>query len=221
MTFKIFRKPAITLVELLIVIAIIATVSGFIAINITKAVREQRFRSEVSRVVDEMRLAQDLMLIVGVGSAMKFQVTKDGDGIDYWLETEVPLPKHWEMLIKKDNPTLKAIQVIQFQDSKEEGKLEIKFLSPETGMSKGLLRLSTSERDDDLGAVTSYVCLPGYPSPIEFQIGDTKTAFCEQKENEEFIKTLSRSIYEQITDLQAGEPQGQPPQSEEKESNTN
>lgn len=221
MTVRIIRKSAITLVELLIVIAIIATVSGFIALNVTKAVRQQRFRSEVSRVVDEMRLAQDLMLILGVGSTMKFEVTKGGDGIEYWLETALPLPKHWEMLVKKEHPTLKAIQVIQFQNSKEEGKLEIRFLSPETGMSEGVLRLSTSERDDDLGAFTSYICLPGYPSPIEYRIGDVNEAFCEQKENEELLKTLSRHIYEQITDIQSGEKQGEAPQEEEKASDTN
>lgn len=220
MTIRLIRKPAITLVELLIVIAIIATVSGFIAINITTAVRQQRFRSEVSRVVDEMRLAQDLMLILGVGSSMKFEVTKGGDGIDYWLETALPLPQHWEALIKKENPTLKAIQVIQFQESEDEGKLEIKFLSPETGMSKGVLRLSTSERDEDLGAITSYICLPGYPSPIEYRLSDVNHAFCEQKENEDFLKTLSRHIYEQITDLQGGDAQNQPLQEEEKASNT-
>ncbi|MEM1283213.1 MAG: hypothetical protein AAGG81_06630 [Chlamydiota bacterium] len=219
MTIRLIRKPAITLLELLIVIAIIATVSGFIAINVTKAVRQQRFRSEVSRVVDEMRLAQDLMLILGVGATLKFEVRRGGDGIDYWLETSLPLPKHWEAMIHKESPALKAIQVIQFQDSSEEGKLEIKFLSPETGMSKGLLRLSTNERDDDLGAFTSYICLPGYPSPIEYKIGGIEGAFCEQKENEEFMKTLSRHIYEQINDLQANTTENETPKNEEKESN--
>jgi hypothetical protein len=202
----------VTLVELLIVIAIIAMLSGFIAINITKAVREQRFRGEVSRVVDEMKLAQDLMLILGVGSLMKFEVTPDGNGIKYWLETALPLPKHWQALILKENPTLTAIQWIQFQNSQDDGKLEIKFLAEETGMSKGMLRLSTSERDEDLGAFTSYVCLPGYPSPIEYRNGEVSDSFCKLKGNEEFLKTLSRHIYEQITDLQGGDAENLTPQ---------
>lgn len=207
-----------TLVELLIVIAIIATVSGFIAINVTRAVREQRFRSEVSHVVDQMKLAQDLMLILGVGTVIKFEVNPDGNGIRYWLETALPLPKHWEALIKKENPVLTAIQWIQFEDSKEEGKLEIKFLSEEAGMSRGLLRLSTSERDDDLGAYTSYICLPGYPHPIEYKNTVTKGSFCELKQNEEFLKTLSRHIYEEIADLPGFHSETLSPQIEEEAS---
>lgn len=202
MILRRIRRQAMTLVELLIVIGIMAVLSGFISINVVKAVREQRFRSEVSRLVQEMRLAQELMLILKVGSTLKFSVAQNGSGIQYWLETELPIPKRWEALIRQEKPPLQAIKVMQFQDAKEAGKLEINFLSEEVGMSKGVLRLSTSERDSDLGTLTTYVCLPGYPSPIEYKNGAQDSAFCKIKENEQFLNTLSRLIYEQITDLQ-------------------
>lgn len=200
MRYPLIKKRAITLIEVLIVIAILSLLTGLIAINIRSAVREQQFKSEVLRVVDELKLAQDILLILGTGSVVKFELSKEKDSILYQLDTTLPLPKAWEKFFKKKNPPLKTIHYIQFEGAEGEGKLDIEFLSEETGMSKGILRLSTSEKDEVPGALTSYICLPGYPHPIEYH--QSKTAsFCDSKKEEEFLKNLSRTTYEEIQEL--------------------
>ena len=98
------RRHFITLLELLIVIAILALVSGVIGVNIKKALLDQRFRMEVGMILDELRLAQDLMLILSTDVHVKFSQDKEKKGIKYWLELETELPERLkkQILQKKD-----------------------------------------------------------------------------------------------------------------------
>jgi len=146
-----------TLIELLIVIGILSLIAGLIGVNIVKAVRDQRFKSEVNRFVDKLRMAQDVMLILDIGATVKFEKAPNEEGIRCWMETSVPLPRHWGALINRPQAYFKSIHWIQFKDVKEEGKLELEFLSGGIGMSKGILRLSTSERDECDMSFFSYV----------------------------------------------------------------
>lgn len=163
------RRNAFTLLELIIVILIMSLTAGLVGVNVTKAVREQRFKSEVGRVVDKLRLAQDLMLIADVGVDVMF--TKENDGVNCWLEVDGPLTKQWKGEIERPSALLRAVHWVEFQETvprqgAPEGKLQLQFLSRGSVMSRGLLRLSTSRSDDEYGALTRYVCLPGYPKTI-------------------------------------------------------
>ena len=71
--FSSSTRRCLTLVELLIVLAIIAMATGIAAIQVSKAVREQRFRSEVAIVASQLRLAQDLMLMRGSYVTVNFK----------------------------------------------------------------------------------------------------------------------------------------------------
>lgn len=198
---KIVRRSAFTLLELLIVMALIAMIAGVVGINIVTAVREQRFRSEVNQVVDKLRLAQDLMLIMGIGTTVKFEVVPGSRGISMRLETQMSLPGYWDGIVKASQLPLTSIHRIQIEGIEKEGKLEVRFLSEEAGITKGILRLSTSQRDDDLGALTEYICLPGYPTPLFSEKLYNNSTKCDLLKEEEFVKNLSKFTYHEITEI--------------------
>ena len=163
------KKHGFTLLELMIVIMILSLTAGIVGINITKAVREQRFRSEVARVVDRLRLAQNLMLIANTDVDVIF--TKGKEGVDFFLETEGPLSPSWKKELERPSSPLKAVHWVEFEETVprshgQQGRLQLQFLSRGSVMSRGLLRLSTAARDDEYGALTRYVCLPGYPQAL-------------------------------------------------------
>lgn len=164
------RRSHLTLIEMMIVMVIIALVGGVAAININGALKEQRFRTEVSIVLDQLRLAQDLMLILNTDVHLKFAEEKESQAITYWLEFDYPLAPHWEKELKRKHRPLQAIHRVDFKEGQQtpqtRGQLDLKFLSGGSVMSQGTLILSTSSGERDDGGLTRYICLPGYPSPF-------------------------------------------------------
>lgn len=162
------RRRHFTLIELILVMTLIALVGGVIAVNIGKAFQQQRFRSEVATVVDTLRLAQDLMLILQ--DDVHVIITQNEKGITFRIETESPLAKNWDAIIRRSHKTLKAIHAVKFLDQLQRptkmGELDIKFLSGGTVMSRGVIRLSSTDDDTVTNALRSAICLRGYPHPI-------------------------------------------------------
>lgn len=165
------QRRAITLLEMIIVIAILSLASGIVAISINKALADQRFRSEVALVVDELRLAQDLMLILGTDVHVFFQLNKDGTGIDYGIDLETKLSPHVQREVTRKKKNLKTIKGVFFVDQltamERENYIDLKFLSNGAVMSKGIMRLaSTDDESVPKGTLESFICLAGYPKPI-------------------------------------------------------
>lgn len=166
-----FRRSHFTLIELMIVLTILSVIGGVLVINVNKALFDQRFRTEVSLVVEELRLAQDLMLILGTDVHLKVAEGNDSKEIIYWLEFDYPLPKQWEHVLKRKHKGLTAIHRVDFKDQLQhletKGQFDIRFMSGGAVMSRGVMMLSTSQEDDPPpDALTRYICLPGYPSPL-------------------------------------------------------
>lgn len=164
------RRLPITLLELMIVMAILALVAGIVAVSINKALVDQRFRTEVSMIVDELRLAQDLMLILGADVHVKF-AEEGSKGIKYWIELETSLPDHINREILRKHHKLKTIRGVSFADelnkNSAQGQLDIRFQSKGMVMSQGILKLATSgESNLPMAALKNYICLPGFPKPI-------------------------------------------------------
>lgn len=170
MTFV--RRLPVTLLELLVVVAILAMASGIVMVSINKAVVDQRFRTEVGSVVDALKLAQDLMLILGTDVRVVFEETKNNDGIGFWLEMDTLLSPNVQREVSKRVHRLKTIKGVFFVDELltevQEGKIDVKFLSKGSVMSKGVMRLATSDSENPpAGTLESYICLEGYPKPIK------------------------------------------------------
>lgn len=200
------RRLPVTLLELLVVIAVLALTSGIAMIGISKSLRDQRFRTEVSMVADELRLAQDLMLVLGTDVHVKFAVHASGVGIDYWLELETGLPKSIKHELVQKHHHLQTVRGVFFMDELVEvftqGQLDVKFLSKGIVMSKGIMRLSTSDQDPSPpDALNAYIPIAGYPSPI-FSVDDFERAkgIYDAYSNESADQALTEDTFLRLAD---------------------
>lgn len=154
-------KRYLTLIELVITIALLLMFIGVVAINVTKALGEQKFRSEVDLVVDTLRMAQNLMLITPADVHVK--VTEQDKGLNIRLQVDGNVSENWEKILNRTSHILTAIHSFQFGElqnfPQETGVLDIRFLSSGSLMSRGIIRLSNHLHERD-------ICLPGYPRPI-------------------------------------------------------
>lgn len=195
------KRRFVTLVELLLVITVLLMVAGLVAINIRRAFFEQRFRTEVSAVVDTLRLAQDLMLLLNSDVHVLFAGDPKG-GIKFWIDVEKPLSGTWEKELKRKRPNLTAIHAVEMDDRtsdiKVKDQLDIKFLSGGSIMSKGVLSLYSDENKDREGVLKSFICLPGYPQPIQSSTLETKLEDCMSPKEAEEVEQLTRDMLSEI-----------------------
>lgn len=190
------KKRALTLIELLIVLALLSLILGAVAFNIRNLLVDERFRSDVAHVVSTLKTAQDLMLIENTEVKVIFK--KEGNkGIEVSLEVDALLNKQWEWELKRKRQLLKTVHSVNFEDQldqppDEEGTLSIKFLSGGSLLSRGILRLSTSETMRDSNALFAAICLKGYPHPIK-AVFENKTGeiTCLEKGDTDFDEKLT------------------------------
>jgi hypothetical protein len=177
--------------ELLIVITLLIMLTGVVGINIRRAFQQQKFRAEVDLIVDTLRLAQDLMLIIGAD--VKFSMSNDKQrGIHYSLEVEGNIPKEWAPVIRRSRRQLKEVHFAEFRNGEPvEGYLSVRFFSGGSVMSRGVLRLSTHENPDDPGALKRAILLRGHPHPIESVSEGEKPIELEDEEDNEFNNRLT------------------------------
>jgi len=205
-----FRRSHYTLLEIMIVFTILSVIGGLIVINVNKALNEQRFRTEVSLVVDELRLAQDLMLILGTDVHFKVSEGKDSKELLYWLEFDYPLPKQWEHELKRKHKGLRTIHLVDFHDQvtneHTKGQLDVRFMSGGMVMSRGVMLLSeSSENPPPHNALSRYIILPGHPSPIFSQSEKPGQSAYSHNPARESDEQLTHYTRDEIASLQAAQ----------------
>lgn len=216
MTMVKCRRLHVTLIELLLVISILLMVAGLVGFNIRRAFFEQRFRAEVSAVVDTLRLAQDLMLLLNSDAHVLFADDPAG-GIKYWIEVDKPLSGNWNRELGRKRPNLRTIHLVELDDKVSaisiKDKLDIMFLSGGLVMSKGVLRLFSDDYKNRDGVLKSFVCLPGYPKPIESSnvessCGDAKEAEIADHLTRDMQSEIQPKIMKTVESQAAPEPVG-------------
>lgn len=160
----IFSRRYLTFIELMIVLAIIGSVAGVIGMNIGKAMQQQRFNTEVSFVVEQLRLAQNLMLVLDEDSTVV--ISKQPNGY-YGLQMKLQcsLDSGWNNELIRGVKDLNSIAEITFENtdpkaSSRNSAINIDFFSAGFVMSKGVLELKSKDGS------SRYICLKGFPSPI-------------------------------------------------------
>ena len=133
MQFYRLQQRLMTFMEMMVVLAIISLIGGVVAVNINKAMFEQRFRTEVATIVNQLRLAQNLMLILDQDVSIYFKQTEN-KSIDFWLEMQCPAVKGWDRELTRHPPPLKTVAIVDFDGddneiNKTEGELELRFMS--------------------------------------------------------------------------------------------
>lgn len=204
---KMCRRLHITLLEVLIVITILATTAGLLGWGLSTAIREQRFKQEVDLLVDQIRLAQDLMLIFNSREVfLRIREAEDGTGISYKLEFDPRLFTTNPALAKelqRPHPNLKYIHYINLLggDDNQYGTLDLHFFSGGDLMSRGILHLATA-KPGSLGVIERYIALPGFPAPI---VSSQENPGVEKflLKNEEFNRRLTQGMIDEIQSQKA------------------
>lgn len=188
------QRRAMTLMELLIVIAIIALFGGIAAINVGQIIREERYNSEVQLVIDQLRLAQDLMLLIPAD--VHVVIKTENEGFVMTIETDAPLEPGWKRELERKRYTLKEIRYASFHDEVphviRKGDIDIQFLSGGSVMSRGHLLLSP--KPEGGGTQARRICLLGFPSPIDI----TTEQVCTEFETELYDERLTQMTIEGI-----------------------
>jgi hypothetical protein len=154
----------VTLIELLVVVALLALVGGIVSIKVGQAMQAERFATEVQLVIDKLRLAQNLMLMLNEDVKVHFK--KETDSIDCRLSFECLLNKGWERELSRPHK-LTTIRQVDFKGDRggsAPSEVALEFMSGGIVMSKGVLSLSSGKGRSSHNK--RYVCLPGYPAPI-------------------------------------------------------
>jgi prepilin-type N-terminal cleavage/methylation domain-containing protein len=86
--------PAFTLIEMLIVIAILSLFSGFLLFNISGALAKEKFYSSIQRSAERLQTAKELMLIFENDSKVFFEKKNEGWIVKLQTEKNLPLVVH-------------------------------------------------------------------------------------------------------------------------------
>lgn len=195
------KRLYFTLLELLVVLTILGAITGVIGINVSKAFRDQHFRSEVDLIVDQLRLAQDMMLLFN--AEVSFKITKQKDGtFKYFLEFANGLPKRWGSVIKGQHQPLSHIKSITFEThvrlSADDSPLDLRFGDKGNKMSRGVLRLASDSTSSNQ-TLERFICLPGYPSNISSTASPAAVEKC-MKMDEAIDRQLTLRTIEEVNE---------------------
>lgn len=158
------RRRALTILEVMIVLAILSLVGSMVVFGIQSAKQKQLFLNESEQVLKAVKLSQDLMMILNADVSLKF---KEGDNqILYWIEVEGAESDLFISDLSRPRP-LKSIHVVEFDDGvpslKETKELTLSFISGGSFVPKGVLRISTVASVREGKGLSRYIPFPGYP----------------------------------------------------------
>lgn len=164
-----------TLIEIMVVLAIIISLLGWASFNIRSASRQQAFRTQTDRLLNRLKLAQDFLLTLNIESELEFSP----EGVKW-----VPVGNAnsgSESFIDREKLNLTAFSEITFEEingDKKTGTFTLKFLDLGFVMSRGYLKLVAKTGEE------GYIALPGYPAPLKLQSTPPNVALQLQEEQE-------------------------------------
>lgn len=186
------KKKHFTLLELLVVLTILSLCVGLTGIKIREFYQEQSFLSDTRRVVSELAMAQDLMLILDTDVYVIFSKEKGSGDWSLHLSVDKPLKESWRHLIEREVP-LKSIRQIRFEGVSKD-PIELEFSLGK--MSEGVLELTSSDRAGKKGVDDHFeLRLPGFPAPI----GQAKTKEKGRIEATAYPEEVYKERYEKDT----------------------
>lgn len=161
------KRRYFSLVEVMVVLALIALLSSAFLVGVGRLLRSQQFRTAAVEVEDWLTLAQEIMLIYKFDVGVTFE--NRGDGVYFQLHGDSPCKKQFSIALEpyfKEPHQIKGLsRVALWQPGggvQEGSEIELTFWTPGTRMSKGLLFLYEKG-----GSEKQVIRLPGYPSPLQ------------------------------------------------------
>ena len=155
------RRRAFTLVELLIVIAILSLTAGVIGVNIRGFLLQQRVLDEMGQVQSQLKIAQELMMMANLDSEV--QIQKTGEGFLVEILPKSSTTQMVKPLLKQPSKSLSALDQISFENAADDSlavdRISLKFFSKGFVMSRGVLTIKA-------GNISRSIILSGSPGPL-------------------------------------------------------
>lgn len=156
-----------TLLEVLVVMMILSLMVIVTGVKVQEAYKEQRFLSESQQVLNQLELAQDLMLLLDADVRVVLKMNTN-DQLTLKLDVEKPFSDSWLKLIERPL-VFPSIQSYEFKDNefgspKDETILHFVF----GNMTQGTLILFDQKQPSRTNKKMkkTIISLPGYPVPI-------------------------------------------------------
>lgn len=173
----------ITLLELLIVFAILALVAGIGAFNLKALFSSQEELNEMDRVLFKLRKAQAVMVLLDGDIEIKFKRAPQGFSME-WVPAGI-LSKSVSNRMGEREEALPHLQEISFQDGVKDLLLKppfsLQFLSRGFLMNRGVLTLKGAQTE-------RHLLLVGYP--WELQLVSKRPLYTFPVEIQDWILTL-------------------------------
>ena len=150
-------KRSITLIEMMIVISLIATALGGMALPLSKALKGEKFERGVDRVIGKIMLAQELMLDFHTDVQLILEQDKEGEAIHCLILVAIPLPPQIEKGINH-RPHIAGIRQMAF-NHEDKDRMELSFDGSFGVLPQGTLTLMGPRNAE-------HIALPGYPGQI-------------------------------------------------------
>lgn len=160
------KRRSFSLVEVVVVLALIALLSSTFLIGVGRLLRSQQFRTAAVEVEEWLTLAQECMLIYRFDVEVTFE--NKAEGVYFQLHGEPPCKRKFSPALEpffKEPHLIKGLGKVTFwrpgEGQQEGGEIHLSFWTPGTRMSKGLLYLYESGGNEQ-----QVILLPGYPSAL-------------------------------------------------------
>ncbi len=148
---------------MLIVFTLIALLAGVAAFSIRGLMTKQEAMKEFDKLAGQLRMAQELMLLMDVDSDVRFEKLSEGFKVTW--EPKGPVPEGAPQIPGLKEETYKHIERVFFEDVRSGKQLNdnffLSFYSKGLLIVKGLLVVKAR-------GIERAAAFPGYPWPIQF-----------------------------------------------------
>lgn len=174
----------------MIAFAIILMLTGLVSFNIRSAWREQTFRTEVDAIVNQLRMAQDLLMLLNIETEIHFTPEEIA-----WIPVGT-INRVYEKMIQKEVIHPSELASVKFETNledkvgadKEADSFSLNFHDRGFQMSRGVLTVSSK------GGEEVNIYLRGYPAPIEVQSSPVDLVE-KTREDQVFIEKLTQTTW--------------------------
>ncbi len=167
-------KRFLTLLELMLVISIIASLMGLLGVGIKHLIEQQRFYSAASSVSDKISTAQNLMMVMKSDFTLKFSALSN-HSYRVEIDSKTPITLQTKRLLEK-HKIINGIAHLHFiskNGEEQNGTLELFFSTLERSAPFGQLTLTSSTGEKK----TIDLPIPFFPLQEFASLLDSETYF--------------------------------------------
>lgn len=202
-------KRYITLIEVLVVIAIIAASAGILAVKMRDFLQEQAYLDESHQLLNQLRIAQDVMQVMNADLVVR--ISQDDKGLfTSQIEPKTTPPELAKRLISTSPLKLKAIGRLEFEDQFTETVLkenfDLTFMSRGFTMNHGIIKLFPK----GTSGPEQVIYLSGHPAPLLLQ-NAKGFSYPSPTEEAESIEKISSATFQETINYEKNENPETPP----------